>query len=115
MKGSKLFLFFFGLVLASCQKEEPLADYAFEAEVLGRNLDCGVYQIKILNQLPRVEEIVGQTQGDSIFIAENLSSELEIAGLKILLDVRKTQNNETPCTTLGIGYPWLYVVRAKEK
>ncbi|MCG2460862.1 hypothetical protein K8352_08885 [Flavobacteriaceae bacterium F89] len=82
---------------------------------MGWNLDCCVYQIKILKQLLKVEEIVGPTQGDRIFITENLSSELETVGLKILLDVRKIQNNETPCVTLGIGYPWLYVVRAKEK
>ena len=104
------------LLLSACQKEESSAEYIFEAEVLGRNLDCGVYEIKIVKGLPQVEEIAGATGDEGIYVAKNLSSELETIGLKIVLDVREIQNNElTSCTTLGISRPWLYVVRAKKK
>lgn len=116
MKKLIISLFFYGLLISSCQKDETLPEYPYEAEVLGRNSDCGIYAIKILNGLPEVKSIVGSTVGDSVYIAKNLPTELETVGLKIMLDVRKLQNNElSVCTHLGLSYSWLYVKRAIKK
>jgi hypothetical protein len=72
--------------------------------------------VKILNGLSQVQSIIGSKVGDSIYIAENLQPELKIAGLKIMLDVRKPQNDELgACTTLGPAYYWIHVKRAEKK
>ena len=115
MKKATIPLLILCLLFSACQKEESSAEYAFEAEVLGRNLDCGLYEIKIVKGLPQAEEIAGPTGDEGIYVAKNLPSQLETIGLKILLDVREIQNNElTPCTTLGISRPWLYVEKKKK-
>ncbi|ASO05443.1 hypothetical protein [Arenibacter algicola] len=116
MKKMTSILFLFGVLMFSCEKESSSDEYSIEAEVLGRNTDCGIYAVKILNGLSQVQSIVGSKVGDSIYIAKNLPTELETAGLKILLDVRKPQNDELgPCTTLGPAYYWLFVKRAEKK
>jgi hypothetical protein len=100
----------------SCEKESSSDEYPFEAEVLGRNTDCGIYAVKILNGLSKVQSIVGSNISDSIYIAKNLPPELELAGFKIMLDVRKSQNDELgPCTAFGPAYNWLFVKGAEKK
>lgn len=112
-------LLFIGLISSySCQKEYNTSEYPFKAEVMGANLDCGIYQIRITEGQDKVESILDQSIGTNIFIANNLPAELKIAGLKILLDLRKptSENNEIGiCTTMGPSYPWIFVTRAKKE
>jgi hypothetical protein len=105
-------LIFLVCVISSCQKEE--FDYPFEAKVLGENRDCHIYAIKFYDDLEIVESILGYS--DSVYIAYNLPKELQVNNLEILLDFRKTRNNELgACTCLGISYHWLTVINAKKK
>ncbi len=110
-----LSLFFIATSFLGCKKKDntnPL--YPYQAEVLGINSDCGIYEIKITKGLQDVKKIVG-TSGNSIYIAENLPHSLQKSGLKIVLDIRKPKNNELGlCTAMGPSYTWLYVVRAKK-
>ena len=112
-------LLFIGLISSySCQKEYNPSEYPFKAEVMGANLDCGIYQIRITEGQDKVESILGKSIGTNIFIANNLPAELKIAGLKILLDLRKPmpENNEIGiCTAMGPSYPWIFVTRGKKE
>ncbi len=109
-------LLFVGLVIYSCQEDSISSDYPYEAEVIGKNMDCGLYEIKITQGLESVKSIVGSTTSGSIYIAKNLPNELEVNGLKIKLDLRKPENNELGiCTHLGPSYTWLFVTKAVEE
>jgi len=102
--------FLFGFILTTCQKEK--LDYPYEAKVIGRNIDCHIYAIKFYKDLEVVESILGYS--NSIYIAYNLPEELQVNELEILLDFRKTRNNELGvCTCLGPSYNWLTVINAK--
>ena len=105
-----------GFGFSSCKKDEVEPEsYPYEAKVLGENLDCGIYSIRILKDLPSVESIVGTTI-DSVYIANNLPEELQVSGLEIVLDLREPTNTELGlCTHLGPTYNWLTVIRAKRK
>ncbi len=114
----KLFSAYFlcGLLLISCNKESSADEYSLEAEVLGRNTDCGIYAVKVLTRLSQVQTLVGSDGRDSIYIAKNLPPELETVGLRIILNVRKPHDDELgPCTTLGPAYHWLFVRKAHKK
>jgi hypothetical protein len=114
-----IYVFFLGLIsFYSCKKENNPTEYPFKAEVIGINPDCGIFQIKITEGQDEIEWIVGNSKGTNIFIANNLPEELKINGLKILLDLRKPEpeNNELGiCTTMGPGYTWVFVTKAKKE
>ena len=110
-----LSLLFVGLTFYSCQEDNISSEYPYEAEVIGKNLDCGLYEIKITRGLERVKSIVGPTPGEGIYIAKNLPTELEVNGLKIKLDLRKPKNDELGlCTDMGPSYTWVFVTRAEK-
>ena len=97
----------------SCERTEG---YPFEAKVLGRNSDCGLFAIKFSENLTQVQEIAGTSILDDVYIAKNLPLELQTEGLSIVLNIRKIQNSElTACTDRGPSYPWIYVLNAKAK
>ena len=112
-------LLFIGLISNySCRNENNHSEYPFKAEVMGANVDCGIYQIRITEGQDKVESILGKSIGTNIFIANNLPAELKITGLKILLDLRKptAENNEIGfCTAMGPSYAWVFVTRAKKE
>jgi hypothetical protein len=109
-------LIFIGLFCYSCNKENNSPEFPFKAEVIGLNPDCGIYQIRITQGLDLVKSIAGTTSGDSIYIANNLPDELKINGLRIILNLRKPQNNELGiCTALGPGYTWIFVTKAEKE
>lgn len=98
----------------SCNKSDTLPEYPFTAEVLGKNTDCGLFAIKITNDLEKAVGIVGSSVSEGIYIAKNLPVELQTAGLVIALDIRKPNASELGiCAALGPGYTWLYVTNAK--
>ena len=100
----------------SCDKSDNLKEYPFEATVLGNNEDCGLFAIKITNDLDKVIDIVGNSVSEGIYIAKNLPVELQTAGLVIKLDLRKLNASELgACTYRGLSYNCLYVTKAKLK
>jgi len=100
----------------SCDKSDNLKEYPFEAEVLGNNSDCGLFAIKITNDLDKVVDIVGNSVSEGIYIAKNLPVELQATGLVIILEIRKPNASELGvCTDRGPSYNWLYVTKAKLK
>ena len=101
------------MVFNSCERT---VEYPFEAEVLGKNSDCGLYAIKFNGNLEQLHEIADTYILDDIYIAKNLPQNLQIDGMIIILNIRKLKNSElTECTTLGPSYPWIYVLNAKAK
>jgi hypothetical protein len=117
---SFFYLFFLLVAITSCTKKDKPSindkDYPFEAEVIGPNLDCGIFSIRFTTNLDRVNEIADQSTNWTISIAKNLPDNLQIAGLSIILDFRKIQDTELgPCTAMGPAYPWIYVLKAKLK
>jgi hypothetical protein len=117
MKPRLLFtLILLGLLSFSCHKDKDPSDLPFEAQVMGLNPDCGIYQIKITQGLEEVISIVGTSIADGIYIANNLPQELMIDGVIIKLDLRKPENSELGlCTAMGPAYPWIFVTQAEVK
>jgi len=119
MKTELFFIFsllFVGLIFNSCQEDTILSEYSYEAEVIRKNIDCGLYEIKITQGLESVKSIVGSTSTEDIYIAKNLPSELKTNGLKIKLNLRKPKNNELgACTHMGPSYTWIFVIKAEKK
>lgn len=116
----KLFIVFLLLIVTliyfSWDKSGNPKEYPFEAEVIGNNPDCGLFDIKITNDLDKVVAICGNSISEDIYIAKNLPVELQTTGLVIMLDIRKPNASELgACTDLGQSYSWLYVIKAKLK
>ena len=109
-------LLFVGLAFYSCQEDRISSEYPFEATVIGRNMDCGLYEIEITKGLEDVISIVGSSPSEGIYIAKNLPEDLEVNGLLIKLELRRPKNNELgPCTAMGPAYTWLFVTKAEKK
>jgi hypothetical protein len=110
-----LFLSILILFLLSCCHKEKIEtnSFPYQAEVIGRNSDCGVFSIKFTSDLDKVKMIAGGSPVSGIYIAKDLPLELQQPGITIRLDIRKMQNSESGvCTTMGPSYPWLYVIKA---
>ena len=105
-----------GIAFFSCEKNNTDKEFPFEAEVLGRNMDCGIFAIKFTNNLDQFHEIADFYVLNDVYIAKNLPTELQIEGLSIVLNIRKIQDSELgACTDLGPSCPWIYVLSAKKK
>ena len=117
MKQFILFIFLvIGLTYLSCEKKNIDQEYPFEAEVLGINLDCGIYEIKFLNNLDNVIKLSGESVIDSVYIAGNLPDDLKIQGLKIILNIGEPDYYKiTACTMMGPTLNWVWITRAKTK
>jgi hypothetical protein len=107
-------LFVLGISFNACDKNDTNQKFPFEAKVLGRNTDCGLYAIQITKNLQNANVITG-TNSNDVFIAKNLPSDLQVEGLSINLNIRKIQDSELGvCTAMGPSYPWIYVLEAEE-
>jgi len=104
-----------GLLVTSCERNDN-PEYPFEAEVLGPNMDCGIYQIRIINDLDKAIEKVGISVVSGVYIAENLPVDLQKGGINIILDIREPKTSELGfCTAMGPSLTWLHVINAKLK
>lgn len=114
MKTRHLLLPMAFFVFMSCHKEDSgTISLPFQAEVIGRNRDCGVFAIRFISRAKEAENISGEISPDGIYIARNLPEELQHEGIKLRLNVRKIDASEIgACTTMGISYPWIYVTKA---
>ena len=109
-----ILLFVLSISFYACDKNDTNQKFPFEAKVLARNTDCGLYAIQITKNLPKANVIAG-TNSNDIFIAKNLPTNLQVEGLSINLNIRKIQDSELGvCTTRGPSYPWIYVLEAEE-
>lgn len=105
-----------GFLVSSCERNHNNPDYPFEAEVLGPNMDCGLYQIRFTGDLDRVIEKVGNSVITGLYIAENLPDDLKQEGIIIVLDIREPQPSELGfCTAMGPSLTWLHILKAKLK
>ncbi|MCT4643466.1 MAG: hypothetical protein N4A74_00660 [Carboxylicivirga sp.] len=100
-----LLLTFSLTLLLSCEKEEDIYDFQFEATVIGKGSDCGdTYLISLKNRGGSTSII------DGIYYADQLKSEFKVSGLKLYLNGRKPYDNEMhACSTLGIPYPHIVI------
>jgi len=111
-----LILLTIGLTFSSCEKSSTESEFLFEAEVIGRNNDCGIYAIRFTKYNQKANEIAGTLFTQYVFIAKNLPVDLQVDGLSIILNIRRINYSEmTACTTMGPSYPWIYVLSAKKK
>ena len=105
-----------GMSLVTCEKNSVNQEYLFEAKVLGRSNDCGLFAIQITNNIQQANEIAGTLFTEYAFIAKNLPANLQIDGLSIVLNIRRIQESELGvCTAMGPSYPWVYVLDARKK
>ena len=70
----------------SCERTE---EYPFEAKVLGKNSDCGLFAIQFTKNIQQANEIAGTLITQYIFIAKNLPTDLQVDGLSITLNMRR--------------------------
>lgn len=108
-----LFILTFGVFLTSCKKDDDKTtkeNFNFEATVLGKGLDCGETFLISLKNLKSNSGLE-----DGIYYGYNLSSEYKEQGLKIYLNCREPNDNESyACTTLGPTYPHLIVITSSK-
>ena len=105
-----------GIILTFCKKDSSNEENKFEAKVLGKNEDCGLFAIQFTNNIQKANEIAGTLVTEYVFIAENLPIDLQVNELPIILNIRRIQTSELgACTARGPSYPWIYVLDAKKK
>jgi hypothetical protein len=101
------------VILFSCEKENEIQDsneFQFEATVIGKGLDCGETFLISLKSLDDNTDIANGT-----YYADQLDSDLKIAGLKIYLNCRKPSDTELyACTAMGPSYPHVIVTDSKK-
>jgi hypothetical protein len=98
----------------SCERNYTDPIFPFKATVLGRNIDCGLYQIQFIDDIEEVIKLAGSSP-QNIYIAENLPDSLELEGIKIILNIRNPLGSEIgPCLTFGPSLTWVHVLEAKK-
>ncbi len=116
MNQTKLIIFisiFLFIGSSGCKKDE-LHEEWFNAEILGKGIDCGdTYLISFIQtDKEEILEIL-EIEEDGLFptyYALNLPNEYKIEGLKVRVKFgRPTPNVDIPCTTLGPGYHHIWI------
>ncbi|HOB85252.1 MAG TPA: hypothetical protein PKM76_12495 [Bacteroidales bacterium] len=112
MKSIIILFFITGVAFFSCVKNSSQDTLSFKATVLGKNIDCGIHQLKFTDNLEEVIKLVGSSP-QNIYIAENLPDSLKVEGIKIILNIRKPQGSEiVPCTSFGPTLTLIHVIGA---
>jgi len=112
MKSIIILFFITGVAFFSCVKNSSQDTLSFKATVLGKNIDCGIHQLKFTDNLEEVIKLVGSSP-QNIYIAENLPDSLKVEGIKIILNIRKPQGSEiVPCTSFGPALTLIHVIGA---
>jgi hypothetical protein len=106
----------FPLTYLSCEKKNEDQNFPFVAEVQGINMDCGIHQIKFLNDLDKVIELCGRSVVDGVYIAGNLPDSLKTEGVKIELNIGKQSSNQLgACTMMRPTLAWVWIINARPK
>lgn len=110
MKGIICIIISLNFIIVSCSKDETNDDI-FNATVLGKGLDCGnLFLIKFSKDVPGLPV----NNFDNTFYEINLPEEFKIEGKKIKVKLREPKSDEVvACTTLGIGYPQIYITKVE--
>lgn len=93
----------------SCAKDNTVFR-SLNATVLQKGIDCGnQFLIKFDENPDFVENSL-----DNTFYEVNLPEEYKKENTRLKLEVREAISDDYPfpCTTLGIGYPFVYVISA---
>jgi hypothetical protein len=97
-----IFFAFLG-ILFSCSKNND----SYNATVKGKGIDCGNSFLIVLEA--DAPDLPANNSGNT-FYEINLPEEFKIEGKKINIKFREPTNSEIiVCTTLGVGYPQLYI------
>lgn len=110
----KIILILIGLtfIFISCNKnEKETNENSVNATVIGKGLDCGnAFLIKFNNDISGLPE----NSFDNTFYEINLPDEFKIEGKKIYVEFREPKDGELMiCTTMGIGYPQIYITKVE--
>jgi len=100
---------FFIIISCSKNNQDDLSAYA-GATVLGKGLDCGnSYLLKF------DDDVMGLPENfDQIFYEINLPDDYKIEGKKIKVGFRDPEPDEMmACTTMGIGYPEIFITKVQ--
>ena len=110
MKNNIFIIISLTFIIISCSKDEANNDI-FNAKVLGKGLDCGnLFLIKFNNDVSGLPV----NNFDNTFYAINLPEEFKTEGEQIKVEFREPKNDEAmACTTLGIGYPHIYITKVE--
>ncbi len=104
------------LTLISCNdfNDDQFSD-EFQVTVVGTGIDC---RLPLIDFLHSDSSRIADLSGNPYWLryhAFGLDSSLMDVGLTLNVTVRKTRDNElSPCTTLGIGYPWITILAASK-
>ena len=108
MARLRLIYIIMSLLAISCCKNE-IEDKWYNATVIGKGLDCGNTFLIQFN-----EDVTGLPDNTSnkTFYAINLPEEYKVSGKKIIVEFREPNTSEMiVCTTMGIGYPQIYITK----
>lgn len=106
----------------SCNRERdcgcvtPYEIYYLKAEVIQtNNIDCGKPLLSFAEDSIRIRQITGKNNSIE-FIANGLTFSLNQLHKKLYINVALLKPEEDfPCTTLGISYPHIKLLDAKER
>jgi hypothetical protein len=94
---------------AGCKKYIPSALKATLVDT--SNIDCGYPLLNFADDSNRIRSITKQT--GLYYVAKGLPDSFRIAGKRLLVDVSLlSSDNDFACTTLGISYPHILIVKA---
>ena len=104
-----LILFVITIFIAGCKKSIPTALRATVTDT--SNIDCGYPLLSFADDSNRIRGITKKT--GFYYVAKGLPDSFRIAGKQLLVDVAVlSSDNDFACTTLGITYPHILIVRA---
>jgi len=108
MARFRLIFIIMSLLAISCCKNE-IEDKWYNAIVIRKGMDCGNTFLIQFN-----EDVTGLPDNTSnkTFYAINLPEEYKVSGKKIIVEFREPNTSEMiVCTTMGIGYPQIYITK----
>ena len=116
MKGTIILVLFILSTGTGCDDNDSVfnPDEEFKVTVVNAKdfTTCGLPLISFTEKLDKIKEL---TSSDvATFNAVQLKEEFQIEGLKLIVKVRKTRDDETsPCLNWGISWPWVTVVDSR--
>jgi hypothetical protein len=100
-------------LLFSCENENDARDNEFTVIVESKSdFACGLPLIRFLGDQSRVQE---RTRMEVMtYNAYHLDNSLNIVGAKLIIEFEEVAHEDMRfCTTLGIGYPAVSIVKAR--
>ena len=109
----KISAIFIAVVILSCSNNDSTQEL-FNAVVVGKGLDCGnAFLIRFNDDVPGLPE----NTFENIYYEVNLPEAYKVEGKQLYVEFRNIDiDKDKPiiCTHLGPGYPFIYVLSARE-